>query len=196
MLSAFQETKLRMFFDLLDYDKNGFVEYEDFESIGENMCMMLQFEVGEVEFSKIMYACNQMWKDLYEYVDQNRDKKASVYEWLLYADERIVNCPKPTYNAYVQHMVDHLFILFDRNKDDFISVKEYLNLFMTFRLEARYSARAFSRLDLNEDGLISRDELFKGTEEFFRSDDVKANGNWLFGPWERYVPRKVIPDQA
>ena len=44
MLSAFQETKLRLFYNILDYDKNGFIEVDDFEGIGENICLILEIE--------------------------------------------------------------------------------------------------------------------------------------------------------
>ncbi len=58
---------------------------------------------------------------------------------------------------------------------------------MAYRIEIRYSARAFTKLDLNQDDLISRDELLSGIKEFFRSDDREAAGNWLFGLWETYL---------
>ncbi len=186
MLSAFQEIKLRIFFDLLDYDKNGFVELDDFLSIGENMIMMLQLEDEDPRRERILGACKIAWEDLYEYVDKNRDEKASIYEWLLYADKKIVNSEDDQYNDYVNRVVDHIFLLFDYDNDDHISIHEYLTLFMTFRLEARYSARAFEKLDLNQDDLISREELYKGAKEFFRSDDIDSFGNWLFGPWEEF----------
>ncbi len=184
MLSAFQETKLRLFFNLLDYDKNGFVEPRDFQSIGENMCLMLELAPGDPAYQEINAACIKVWDDLYMYVDKNLDDRASIYEWLLYADERIVNCEKAVYDKYVNKVVHHIFVLFDQNKDNFISLHEYLNLFMAFRLEVRHSAKAFIRLDLNKDNLISRNELYAGVEEFFRSDDMDAHGNWLFGSWE------------
>lgn len=58
--------------------------------------------------------------------------------------------------------------------------RDALNLFMTFRLEVRHSAKAFTRLDLNKDNLISRDEPhIIGAEEFFRSDNTDVNGELI-----------------
>ncbi|MBV6644944.1 MAG: hypothetical protein KI790_05825 [Cyclobacteriaceae bacterium] len=184
MLSAFQETKLRLFFDILDFDQNGFIEQDDFKAIGENICLMADIDHNHPFHPMIMAASKKAWEDLYAYIDQNRDDKASIYEWLHYADNKIVNCGKDDYEKYLSKVVDHMFIMFDQNHDNFISLKEYLDLFMTFRLEVRYSAKAFAKLDLDRDELISRDELHEAVEQFFRSDNSGDKGNWLFGAWE------------
>lgn len=187
MLSAFQETKLRLFFNILDTDRNGFVEPADFTSIGENICYILQISPEDPYYDLIFFACNQVWTDLYSYVDTNKDNKASFYEWLRYADEKIINCDKKHYDLYLNKVVDHIFLLFDENRDNYISLQEYINLFMTFRLEIRYSAKAFTKLDLNRDGFISREELYLGVEQFFRSAREEDRGNWLFGSWETLI---------
>lgn len=185
MLSAFQETKLKLFFSILDYDKNGFIEIDDFRGIGENFCTLLGIAEDDPLYDLIYKACSKVWEDLYRYVDTNHDGKASVYEWLKYADEQIVNCPQETYDKYITKTLNHIFSLFDNNQDDHISLHEYLNLFMAFRLEVRYSAKAFLRLDLDGDERISRKELYQAIEQFFRSDDESHRGNWLFGSWQQ-----------
>lgn len=184
MLSAFQETKLRLFFNILDMDRNGFVEPADFKNIGENICVMLQIKEDNPFYGLVFSACQQVWEDLYKYVDTNQDQKASFYEWLRYADDKIVNCDKRAYDEYLNKVVDHIFLLFDENRDNYISIQEYINLFMTFRLEVRYSAKAFTGIDLNKDDYISKEELYTAVEQFFRSDDESKKGNWLFGSWE------------
>ena len=73
--------------------------------------------------------------------------------------------------------------MFDENNDGYLSLKEYLDIFMSFRLEVRYSAKAFTKLDKNRDDQISREELGDAVREFFRGDDENANENWLFGSW-------------
>jgi hypothetical protein len=40
---------------------------------------------------------------------------------------------------------------------------------------------AFPHLDLDGDGLLSRDEFVQLTEEYYTSDDPDAVGGWLYG---------------
>lgn len=187
MISAFQETKLQLFFNIIDYDKNGFIEKKDFENIGENILAILLLDENDEAAQMILQSCVNIWYEVAEYIDINRDEKASFYEWLKYADEKIVNCDPEAYDSYVNVVVEKIFDLFDDDKDNFISVNEYLNLFMTLRLEARYSAKAFTRIDRDRDEHISRKELKTAIEDFFRSNDENARGNWLFGSWEKMV---------
>lgn len=187
MLSSFQETKLRLFFDILDFDRNGIIEANDFKEIGDNFCVMLDIQPGSAKADLVASACQQVWDDLYHYIDVNKDEKASIDEWLKYADEKIVNCDEESYGLYINRVIHHLFTFFDSNNDNRISLNEYLNLFMAFGLEVKYSAKAFLRLDLNGDEMISKEELYQAVEQFFRSDNESDKGNWLFGSWEKLV---------
>ena len=185
MLSSFQETKLRLFFDILDFDRNGIIEANDFNEIGDNFCIMLDIKQGSPGARLVESACKQAWNDLYHYIDVNKDGKATIDEWLKYADEKIVNCDAESYNLYINRVIHHLFNFFDNNNDNRISLNEYLNLFMAFGLEVKYSAKAFLRLDLDGDEMISKEELYQAVEQFFRSDKESDKGNWLFGSWEK-----------
>jgi len=184
MITAFQKTKLKLFFNIIDFDKNGYIEQVDFEHIGENIFTILRLPPDGQDAQLITASCKNIWQEVASYIDTNRDSKASFTEWLNYADEKIVNCNDEDYNIYVNLMVDKIFDLFDENKDNFISLDEYLNLFMALRLEIRYSAKAFTKMDTDHDEVISRPELKKAIREFFRSDNQQAKGNWLFGSWE------------
>ena len=44
-------------------------------------------------------------------------------------------------------------------------------------------AEAILHTDLDGDGYITHDELVRLFDEFYRSSDPDAPGNWLFGPW-------------
>ena len=74
--------------------------------------------------------------------------------------------------------------VFDTDHNGYISLNEYLDLFIGLRIEVRFAPMSFAKLDLNQDGQISKNELVKSVEEFLKSNDPSASGNWLFGHWE------------
>ena len=53
-----------------------------------------------------------------------------------------------------------------------------------FRIgEQDITEKVFQKLDLNENGTLSKEEILQLTREFFYSDDPDARGNWALGPF-------------
>ena len=181
MLTALQEKKQKLFFSLLDLDRDGYIHADDFKAIGENLCIMQGIELDTIVFRQIDEASEKLWMDIREYNDRNRQDKCSIEEWLEFADDQIVNCDDVWYDNYINAVVNGLFLLFDSDGDGLISDREFLDIFVSFRVEVRSTSSCFRKLDLNNDGHITREELVTAVKEFLRSDDVNANGNWLFG---------------
>ena len=50
------------------------------------------------------------------------------------------------------------------------------------RLGEGYADDMFAKLDLNQDGNISTEELMKLSDQYFVGDDPNAPGNLFFGP--------------
>ncbi len=183
MLTELQEKKQYLFFRLLDSDRDGFISTDDFKSIGENICIMQGIELDTKVFRQIDEASQKLWMDIREYNDASRQDKCSIEEWLAFADDQIVNCDEAWYDNYINAVVNGLFLLFDSNGDGLISDREFLKIFVSFRVEVRSTSSCFRKLDLNNDDHISREELINAVKEFLRSDDINASGNWLFGDW-------------
>lgn len=184
MLTPLQKQKLIHYFNVLDFDKSGSLEKEDFIHIGENLAILWGFREGTDEYDICIERSLQTWHDFRKFIGKPDDGHATLEEWLVFADQVIVNGDEALYERHVNKLAREIFDFFDVNKDGYISLNEYIDMFMAYRIEIRFSARAFTRLDLNKDDLISREELLSGIRQFFRSDDEKAAGNWLFGFWE------------
>ena len=185
MLSELQINKLKHYFNILDNNGNGFIEQDDFVGIGENLAVLWDILPGTKEYNQIINGTTQQWKGLLATIDAQDLRRASMKEWLSFADKYIVNGERKDYDHYIRSVVDGIFGMFDQNGDKVISFKEYIDLFMAFRIEIRHSAKSFVNLDVNNDGFISKDELELAVEEFYRSDDPNAKGNWLFGDWKK-----------
>ena len=181
MLTEFQTQKMKHFFKVLDFDKNGTIEEEDFVAIGENLCIFWGFYDGSDEYNRYMQHCRDSWKAFNSSVN-NHGERANPQHWLEFAERAIVNVPEEAFNEYLSAVVGEIFDSFDKNNDGYISVEEYVDIFVAYRIEVRFSARAFRKLDLNKDDILGREELISAVTEFFRSDDPDDPGNWLFGP--------------
>ncbi|MBV6648080.1 MAG: EF-hand domain-containing protein, partial [Cyclobacteriaceae bacterium] len=101
--------------------------------------------------------------------------------WVHFAEEVIVNGDEDVFNQYVDEFVGEIFDNFDTDNDGYIDLDEYIDLLVGYRIEVRFAAKSFRKLDRNKDNLISRGELISAVKEFFRSDVEDAPGNWLFG---------------
>ncbi len=181
MLTKLQKQKQTHFFHILDYDCNGVIQRDDFVAIGENIAVIRGFGVQSKEFEIVMSTSLGVWDKLTQYV---HSANCSLDMWLTFIDSLVINSSEDWYDQYVTGMVQTLFDLFDTDNDYYISLDEYIDLFIGMRIEVRFAPISFKNLDQNKDGLISRDELVSAVEEFLKSDDPKATGNWLFGYWK------------
>jgi Ca2+-binding EF-hand superfamily protein len=93
----------------------------------------------------------------------------------------IINGDPNLYNKFVDDFAGEIFDNFDSDKDGYISLDEFIDMFCAYRIEVRFAAKAFRKIDLNHDDLISRGELISAVKEYFISNDEDAPGNWLFG---------------
>ena len=53
MLTQLQINKLARFFYILDYDRNGVIEKEDFIGIAENLCILWRIREGEEKYDQV-----------------------------------------------------------------------------------------------------------------------------------------------
>ncbi len=183
MLTPLQTQKLTHYFNVLDFNKNGVITLGDFKAIGENLSILWGFREGTEAYQTCVSRCEKSWYEFKKFSGRNSEV-AHLEEWLAFADAYLASGPEEIYDMYVRKIVDEIFNYFDTNHDNYISLDEYIDLFMAYRIEIRFSARSFTKLDLNHDDLLSRDEIQSAVYEFFRGDDPQAPGNWLFGFWE------------
>ena len=186
MLTELQINKLERFFYILDYDRNGVIEKEDFMGIAENLCILWGIREGEGKYDTIIGRFEDEWNKFNAFVNNNTER-ANWDHWVHFAQEMIIKSDEVMFSSYVEDFVGEIFDNFDMDKDGYINLDEFIDLFVAYRIEVRFAAKAFRKLDLNRDDLISRGELISAVKEFFRSDDPNAPGNWLFG-------RGVLPD--
>ncbi|XOV93929.1 MAG: EF-hand domain-containing protein [Bacteroidota bacterium] len=184
MLKEIQKKKLTHYFNILDYNNNGVIQEEDFVAIAENLCVLWGLKEDTEDHQKWISRFKNQWAEFRDYTIGAGGTDATIEDWLKFADEKLVNGDELYYSLFIEKMAEDIFDLFDEDKNGYIELNEFIDFFMAFRIEIRYSAKSFTMLDSNKDDSISKDELITGINAFFRSDDENNPGNWLFGFWE------------
>ncbi|MBU2914709.1 MULTISPECIES: EF-hand domain-containing protein [Reichenbachiella] len=182
MLSPIQIQKQTHFFKVLDFDRSGTIEREDFEAIGENLCIVRDFDIDTEEYNTVMKMTETIWNSLLPFIDGDH---GTLEQWLNFMSSLLDPKNEETYKKYVLNFTSTIFKLFDLNDDGYISQNEYIDLFIGMRIEVRFAPKAFKSLDDNKDGKISHNEMIRSVDQFMRSSKPDALGNWLFGGWDR-----------
>ena len=183
MLTEFQKQKISHYFHtVLDQDRNGILQDNDFMEIGESLCILWRHKPGTPEYQRVMDQCLSSWR-MFESHFKGEGGEANLENFLKFFDKLLSPGNEQLYNDYVYKVVGDVFDDFDLNGDGVISINEYVDLFMCYHIKIKYSAKAFLKLDKNGDDDVSKEELMEALDEFFKSDDPKAPGNWLFGFW-------------
>lgn len=184
MITETHRKKIIHFFNLLDSHKNGFLQADDFSEIAEKIRMGLGYEAGEDKHIFLAKKSARFFHTLLNAVAHKGQQVISQEEWINFMDKKIIsNTNQDVLEEFKEFIIGFLFDLFDDNHDGYISTDEYVDMFVVYDIDIKYSAKAFLKLDLNKDDRLSRTELLHAFEMFIMSDDPQQPGNWIFGNW-------------
>lgn len=179
MLTDLQIKKLTRYFQVIDIDDDGEIRARDFERITENV-RILHGDDGSTEQNGLEAAYRDRWQRLRS-ADGDGDGGVDIDEWLAFWGGILAD--DAAFELEVQTVTDRFFTIFDLDEDEVIGVREFVDFYGIFGLPVTLAETIFEALDANEDGAITRAEFLDATREFYRSDDVEARGNFLFGPY-------------
>jgi Ca2+-binding EF-hand superfamily protein len=184
MLTQLQSQKLRHFFNILDYNKNGVLQQEDFDRLGINLCDNLEIEKGTEEYEKVIQKSRRLFFQLLKDLNKTSGADISSSEWIRLFDRIIDQQDMEKLKYYIKLTTIYIFDLFDQDKNGILSLDEFVDMFTIYHIDVSFSAKSFLKLDTNHDDCISKVELFNAVTDFFISDDPDASGNWIFGNWD------------
>ncbi|MFF3666442.1 EF-hand domain-containing protein [Microtetraspora malaysiensis] len=182
MLNDLQLRKMAHLFALLDVDDDGAIDKMDYSASADRLVNAFGFAPGSPESQRVRARYARLWDEVTLPMDTNGDERVDLTEFTAGFD-RFVTQPEEGYLRHIAPVADAFYDLMDTDGDGRITRTEYLRMAgSAFRMSEPNSLSAFERLDLDGNGSLSRQELHRANEQFFRSPDAQAPGNWLFGP--------------
>ena len=177
-----QKQKLEHLFYILDANKNGLLEPDDFVIVADKMSDILQYEKDDKQRLQLKFKATRIYIQLL--TDMGKmDVSIAKEEWISFFTSDLEHQTGAA-KRYIFRTAAYIFMLFDQNGDRLISKREYLDMFKVYQIDFNQLENAFDKLDTNHDGQISMSEMIHGFEDFFLSSEPDAAGNWIFGDWQ------------
>ena len=183
MLSEIQQKKINHLFQILDTNKNGSLQLDDFTHVSEKIIKCLKIEIGSRKGKLIETKANRLFIQLL--IDTHQSELSiSLRDWMKFFEKEILSEKQGSLDGYIHRTTFHIFSLFDLNADNKISMEEYANMWSIYGIPKGECTEIFNLLDENGDSVISSQEIINGLNDFFISSDPNAPGNFIFGHWE------------
>jgi Ca2+-binding EF-hand superfamily protein len=181
MLTEFQKRKLTALFHHQDMDHDGFVGKADYEQSAKRVGEIQNYPPGSPQY-EALYAQNMaVWEQVRQVADKDGDNRVSLEEFLQ-SYEITLNDEKLSDRLVTQY-TKGMLALWDRDGDGRLSGVEWVALLESHGVREEAAREAFRHLDQDSSGYLTTEELMKRVEEFYRSEDPDAPGNWLVGPY-------------
>jgi hypothetical protein len=182
MLSETMKKKLTMHFHFQDLDRDGFVEQADWEQCARNLADMRAWQPASPEYEAIVTKHVQIWTNFWKPADLDNDGKVSLDEYLQLADTQRKQGTVTL--DLISDLFGAIFDIIDLDGDGQITLQDYKQYFKAWGLDEELAEQAFSHLDINGDGRLSKSIFIQFGANFFINDEPNLPGNWLFGPYE------------
>jgi Ca2+-binding EF-hand superfamily protein len=176
MLSEFRRRKLSAGFGELDVDGDGLLGTGDVEQLIKNHGDAYGFPAGTPEYRELADRTLAVWAQLKRF-DTDGDDHVSLDEYVAGFEQFLSR--REEFMAGMTALVDSFYGVADRDGSGQLSEGELIRHFRAWNHTEEQAREAFTRLDRNGRGAISRDEWMANVEEFYFSEDPDVPGNWL-----------------
>ncbi|KAL8595516.1 hypothetical protein ACOMHN_000725 [Nucella lapillus] len=193
-LSEFQKKKLlHEFYTYFDLNKDGTLEWKDFDMAREKICQLSGWKLGTDRFLKTQELFTDIWRRLQDQGDENLDGKITAEEWVSmwqrFHRERVAEEKKAKKGEgetvrmpdWLERYVEYKFNLYDRTGDGVIDADEFEYVLSDFGVSSKDARACFLMFSNNNEYKVDL-EYFKAlSAEYYRSDDPSALGNFITG---------------
>ena len=182
IFSEIQKRKVHHLFNVLDIDRNGKLQPDDFINVGRKIIVQLNLDKESRSARLILLKAHRLFVQLL--IDlENPDMELTLWDWVEFFRNQIESSNSRTLDYYIYRTSRYIFDLFDVNKDKLISREEYAHMLTVYNIPQNTAKIGFEEMDTDKDNFISSDEMISGLKNIFKSSEPDANGNMIFGDW-------------
>jgi Ca2+-binding EF-hand superfamily protein len=184
MLTDLQVSKLDRRFELLDVDGDGVITSADYDVAARHVCEAFGHSPDSPQYDKVHMAYLTLWSHLSRHMDGQGgpgNGRLTREQFIEACADRIVEGDKG-YERTMAPVMDAVMDVIDGNGDGALSLDELTRWFNAYGVCADDAERVFRQIDLDEDGVLDRDEIQHAIADFYRGSDPDAAANLLFGP--------------
>ncbi|MET7610085.1 EF-hand domain-containing protein [Streptomyces seoulensis] len=170
--------KLERAFDALDADSDGYLDWSDYEKLGDRYIQAYRLDKNDRRARAIQAFCQISWLELLRHAGIDGDRLTR--EQFVTANRlAVIDTSRLNVTEGGGHAI---FDVIDVDGDNEISKAEFERFLRdVWRSEAPDAMDAFDKLDTDGDGSISRQEFIRAVREHFLSNDPDAPGSMFFG---------------
>ncbi|XP_070178166.1 calexcitin-2-like isoform X2 [Littorina saxatilis] len=194
-LSEFQQKKLlHEFHTFFDLNKDGTLEWKDFDMAREKICSLSGWKTGSEKFMKTQELFTDIWRRLQDEGDENLDGKITADEWLgmwqkfnqesVQAEKREKKgeeAGKIKIPEWLERYVEYKFNLYDRTGDGVIDAEEFEYVLSDFGVSSKDARTCFLLFSNNNEHKVDLACFKTLSAEYYRSNDPSALGNFITG---------------
>ena len=182
---AFLDRKFRHLFNFYDYDKNGFIEWCDFEKQISDATNHLKQRLAGQEFFVTTFrslqtrAVRNFFEAVLQHADKDSDCKISAQEWIDFSyDLREKILATGELPAWLKDVVSGLFACCDVNKDGCLGNDglEFLP-----GISEKIQQHCFKILTNNGEIPLDEERYFQLTKDYCCSVDPQDESRYLYG---------------
>ncbi|GLF98939.1 EF-hand domain-containing protein [Streptomyces yaizuensis] len=175
------DVKLDRSFDLLDTDGDGRIRASDLTVLASRLSAAFAATRPET-VARLERAFTVLWTRDVRRMGTGGGDAVDREEWRR-GVRRAVAEDRDGFLGRMGAMLQEWLDLCDADSDGGIGRTKFLTMYgRTLGLEPEQLHEAFTTLDIDGDGRLSREDIRGAVAEYYTSDATDTPGNWLFGP--------------
>jgi Ca2+-binding EF-hand superfamily protein len=169
--------RIEQIFDALDNNHDGYVDRSDYQNLVDRYVSACQIGRDDRRVRALQSIHQMLWLELLRHAGAGEDR---LLKREFVAATRLATIDTSRINM-VEGLGHAIFDVADANGDNEITKDEFAGLLRkVWKVSAPEASFAFTRVDTDDDGTISRQELLRAAREYFHSNDPDAAGGVPF----------------